>query len=254
MTDRSEWQKANRELMAESRRALGDPPTAEEMLAYTRGELSENEEERVRDLLAAYPEVARLYGESFPAAPHAGEADYVADEQLAARFSALQERLDPSRDAQRGRVLFFRYVPTSIAAALALVFFGLFVQAELRARHYAQQATLPRLLGAAQELQPDGRRGPDTATILRKDGEVYLLEPHLINQPRYPHYRIALLDAKGTALWTSHTALPDEEHVFQITVPHALLRSGETYQLRIFGVDGESEKPLGRYDVRAPAE
>src|ERR1043165_304475 len=70
MTNKSEWQEANRRVMAEQREKLGEPPTADEMLAYSRGELSESEEERIRDLLVAYPELSRMY-----AAPFAEEAE-----------------------------------------------------------------------------------------------------------------------------------------------------------------------------------
>lgn len=256
MTSKSEWQEANRELMAEQRGMLGDPPTAEEMLAFQRGELSEREEERVRDLIAAYPELARIYNEPFP-----DEGDEVGEEQRRASWEALQQRLGERSDAaaprddegQGGRVVLLRYVPMAVAAALAIVFFGLFVRAEQRARYYAAASTEPRVLGIAQELDPDGNRGPAAATVLRKDGEAYLLKPRLMHQMRYPHYRIELHDSRGEVIWTNRTAQPDLDGVFQIVVPHAFLRDGETYRLRISGLDGEP-RLIGVYDVSAPAE
>jgi hypothetical protein len=257
MTSKSDWQDANRELIAEQREKLGDPPTAEELLAYSRGELSENEEERIRDLLVAYPELARMYAAPFPE-----EGDAVSEEQVRGSWNALQDRLGirkdpavrPEAEAQRGRVLFFRYVPASVAAALALLFFGLFVQAESRARYHAEQSRAPRVLGDPQELDPDGNRGTHAQTMLRKDGEAYLLKPRLINQVRYAHYRIELLDAKGAQLWFNNSAQPDEYDAFQIVVPHEFLRAGEHYELRIFGVDGNAKKALGRYDLAVPVE
>ncbi|HYO75589.1 MAG TPA: hypothetical protein VE010_03935, partial [Thermoanaerobaculia bacterium] len=65
MTTKAEWQAINRELTAEQRRTL-EPPTAEELHAYFHGELEESEMERVRDLLVAYPDLARMYTEPFP--------------------------------------------------------------------------------------------------------------------------------------------------------------------------------------------
>ena len=235
MTNKSEWQEASRRLMAEARERLGDPPTAEELEAYHRGEMTESEEERIRELLVAYPELARMYNAPFPEAPQPGDADSVAER-------------DRRADSQRGRML-FRHFPATIAAAVALVFFGLFVQAENRARNNE----LPRVLGAPQELEPDGSRGPAAPTILRKDGEAYLLKPRLINQVRYPHYAIELLGRKG-AIWTNHTAQPDADDAFQIVIPHDFLAIGETYQLRIFGVDGETRTAVGTYDVAVRAE
>jgi hypothetical protein len=246
MTNKSDWQEANRRAMAEQREKLGDPPTAEEMLAFSRGELSESEEERIRDLLAAYPELARMHGAPFAEEGQPG----VSGEEIAAGLSEVQRRLGkavPLRAPVR------RYLPTTIAAALALLFFGLFVQAESRARNHARGCQIPRVLGLQQELYSDPTRGPATPTPLSKDGEAYLLRPHLINEVRYPHYSIELHDAKGV-IWTSHAAEPARDDAFQIVIPHDFLRTGGRYQLRIFGVDGETQRQLGSYDVEVPFE
>ncbi len=58
MTNKSDWQTASRQLMAEQREQLGPPPTGEEIRAYKAGELTLAEADRIRDLLVAYPEVA----------------------------------------------------------------------------------------------------------------------------------------------------------------------------------------------------
>jgi hypothetical protein len=250
MTSKSDWQNANRELIAEQRRQLGDPPAAEELLAYSRGELSESEEDQVRDRLIAYPELARMYAAPFP-----DEGDAVSENQQRDDWNDLQRRLGhPALKAQRGRVLLFRYAPVSLAAALALLFFGLFVQAERNARYHAAQSAIPRILAEPQELDPDGDRNANTPTMLRKDGEAYLLKPRLINQLRYPHYGIELRDANDARLWQNNSAQPDEYDSFQIVVPHAFLRPGEKYKLKILGMDGNVKKELGSYDVAVPAE
>ncbi|HET8774335.1 MAG TPA: hypothetical protein VFP80_11105 [Thermoanaerobaculia bacterium] len=259
MTDKSEWQEANRELLAEERRKLGAPPTAEEMLAFTRGELSESEEERIRDLLVAYPELARMYSEPFPDEPRPGDPDFVPEEQVAQGWSGLEGSLRKTAEAaargeaQRGRVS-LQYVPTAIAAMLALVCFGLFVRAEGRARYYQAQSHAPKVLAAPQELDPDGNRGAGAPTMLRRDGEAYLLKPRLINQVRHPHYQVELHDTRGALLWKNRTAQPDADDTFQIVVPHPFLREGEDYRLLIFGVDGESPVLIGTYDLTVPVE
>ncbi|HYI13078.1 MAG TPA: hypothetical protein VEK57_28790 [Thermoanaerobaculia bacterium] len=246
MTNNSEWQEANRRLMAEQREKLGEPPTAEEMLAYSRGELDETEEERIRDLLVAYPELARMYAAPFPEEAEAG----VSDDRVAAGFEELRQRLGGSVVPLRAPVR--RYLPTTIAAALALLFFGLFVQAESRARNQ-ERGRLPYILGAPQVLNSDPNRGVGKPTPLSKDGEAYLLQPYLINQPRYPHYSIELNDAGGV-VWTSHAAEAAADDSFQIVIPHDFLRAGGIYQLRIFGIDGEMRQRLGSYDMEVPEE
>jgi hypothetical protein len=246
MTNKSEWQDANRRLAAEQREKLGDPPTAEEMLAYSRGEMSAEEEDRIRDLLVAYPELARMYSAPFPEETEAG----VSNEVIRDSWTEMQRRLRVTVMPARARVR--NYIPTTIAAALALVFFGLYVQAESRARDHAR-GDLPRVLGAPQELDPDGNRGSDDPTMLRKDGDAYLLKPHLLNQVHYAHYSIELLGTNG-AVWTSPSAQPDGKATFQIVIPHDFLRPGVRYQLRIFGIDGDARRPVGSYDVMVPSE
>jgi len=248
MTNKSEWQEVSRRLTAEQRQKLGDPPTAEELRAYGRGELSESEEERIRDLLVAYPELARMYSAPFPEEGEPG----VSNEQIAAGFHDVRRRLGMT--AMSPRVRMRHYVPTPIAATIALVFFGLgfFVHAEVRARDRARN-DLPRILGAPQELDPDGNRGPATPTLLSKEGDAYLLKPHLLNQVRYPHYTLELSDDKQV-IWTSHAAEADQDDTFQIVIPHTFLRAGRTYQLRIFGVDGDTQRHAGSYDVAVPSE
>jgi hypothetical protein len=271
MTNKSEWQEANRRLTGEERRKLGDPPTAEEMLAYSRGELSEHEQERIRELLVAYPELARMYAACFPA-----EGDAVPEEEVMAGWTELQRRLGvdgvagssgvpgsqpgtrraESPSLQRGaeRFVFRHYVPTTIAAAFALVFFALFVQAESRARSHERALLQPRIVGAAQELEPGGRRGAAAPTMLRNDGEEYLLKPRLFGRVRHPHYSLELQDESGTVLWTNHSAQPGEDDAFQITIPHGFLRPGTAYRLLVFGLNGDTRAEVATYDIAVPAE
>src|ERR1044071_1290687 len=245
MADKAEWQKAGRRLAAEQREKLGDPPTADELLAYSRGELSESEEERIQDLLVAYPELARMYGASLPEEGEPG----ISKEEIAAGLQDVNRRLGTT-PAPRRRV--WHYLPTTIAAALALIFFGLYVQADNRARDHERDREIPRLLGAPQDLYPGGNRGA-AATLPHNEGDAYLLQPHLASAIHYPHYSIELRE-KNELLWSRPSAEPDQEDTFQIVIPHDFLRAGHTYQLTIYGNDGETQKPVGSYEVAVAGE
>jgi hypothetical protein len=55
-----EWDEALDAWVEQERERLGGPPTPEEVVAYTRGELSDADAERVRALLVYYPELTSL--------------------------------------------------------------------------------------------------------------------------------------------------------------------------------------------------
>ncbi|HYO76809.1 MAG TPA: hypothetical protein VE010_10130, partial [Thermoanaerobaculia bacterium] len=120
--------------------------------------------ERIRDLLVAYPDLARMYAEPFPAdEPASDDADYVSDAELDRRWGALQSRLgndagdaDAGRTVapppEQGRVLPFRHFPSLAAAALALIFAGLYWQAESRLRQVRAERAEPWVLAEPQQV------------------------------------------------------------------------------------------------------
>src|ERR1044071_6531231 len=178
MANKSDWQKAGRRLGAEQREKLGDPPTADELLAYSRGELSESEEERIQDLLVAYPELARMYGASLPEEGEPG----ISKEEIGAGLQDVKRRLGTT-PAPRRRV--WHYLPTTIAAALALIFFGLYVQAANRARDHDRARETPPPPGAPQALSPGGTRAA-SAPLPHTDGDASPPQPHLASAIHYP--------------------------------------------------------------------
>lgn len=254
MTTKSEWEQANRELLAQLRAKLGDPPTAEEMLAYSRGELSEEQAARVRELLVAYPDLARAYTEPFPDAPQPGDADYLSDEEVAASWEALKQRRAAANAPSRARILSFRSMPTAIAAVLALVFAGLFAQAEMRARRYQEELSRPLVVGDEVKLSPSTptRGGEEPPKTVETDGGAYRFAPRLSGvREFYGHYRIEIVDrADQRVMWSDTTAKRRRDDSFDLIVPRRFLPPGD-YEIRISGIH-HKDHLLGVFDFRIP--
>src|SRR5947209_7676384 len=117
MTTKSEFSAANRDLMSENRASLGEPPTAEEVLAYTRGELPADDEARIRERLIAYPDLVRTLTMPFPEGAEPGDPDYLSDHEFARHWKALQKRRQRSnRGLQFWRS--FGVIAATVAVAL----------------------------------------------------------------------------------------------------------------------------------------
>ena len=248
MITKSEWQAVNRQLMAEDRQRLGEPPTAEEILAYTRGELSPEDETRVRERLVCHPDLVRALAVPFPAEPaKPGDPDYLSEDEFAKHWEVLQKRMRPHR------VVRFPHAWTAIAAACAIVFGALFWQAEWRARRLAKELNEPRVAWEEYVLPAEGQRGGGNATaVLPAEGDTVLLRAPVYNQPHYAGYRLEIVDPSATpprVLWSSTGVRRSDDDTFDILVPRAFLRPGR-YQVVLYGVDRAREERLMSYTLR----
>jgi len=222
MIRKPELQSVVEEMNEEDRRRLGEPPAFEEMLAYTRGELSPEDEQRVRELLVCYPDLARTLTE-----PFSGE------------------------EAEGGRILRFRHVWTAIAAAVAIVFAGLYWQADSEARRLSHELSVPHVASSEQLLLPDGRRGRETATTLSTEGDSYLLVATLINEARYSRYRLEIADGNARSIWSQAGLVPRDNDTFAIIVPRSFLPPGG-YQVVLYGSGNKGEEQVATFSVRVP--
>jgi hypothetical protein len=243
MITKTDWQSVNRELLAEQRRRLGDPPTAEEIEAYTQGKLSPAEEERVRDLLACYPELARTLVAPFPDdEPQPGDPDYATDAQLAQRWEALQQRMGQESAVPRERVVQFPRIVTTLAAALALVFAGLWVRAQSELRR--PQVLTPVHLQSSEE----GVRGPGVQTTTVRRGDLLLITPRVVNA-NFTEFEVRIEQNGKLPLWKSGPLPPSDDIGFSVVVPAALLRPDE-YEVIVYGINPLPELELERSSLR----
>ncbi len=238
MIRKSDWQAVQDEMIAEDRRTLGEPPTAEEMLAYSSGELAPEEEVRVRALLVAYPELALALTAPFPAEDGEG----VTQEEVSRRWKSFQTQIRP--EEKRGKVLQFWRASAALAAALALVFGGLL---------WRESRDEPRVLGDARELFAGGQRGGSSPPVtLDAAGTATVLIVPLYGAGSFERYRLELIGANDRVLWRSGLLARPADDAFRIDVPGAWLDAGE-YRVVLYGVDGTREQQLDTYSLRVPA-
>lgn len=239
MITKSELQAIHGRITSERRDRLGPPPTDEELFAFMRGELPPADEARVRELLIAYPELARAMAEPFPGEDE-GELSEI---ELASHWSALQKRIHGDAVLRRTRA--WQWTSAALAAALVVAFVGLV--------RFRQESLAPRVASDAQLLLPDGQRGAgDPFPPLTAQGDSFVLMASLINPPAFASYRLEIVEAGASRiLWTSPELQRPANDTFQIVVPRAFLRPGK-YRIVIYGVNGARQERLASYSLRAP--
>lgn len=227
MIKKSDWDAIEDELLADDRRTLGEPPTNEELLAYSRGELTPEEEARVRALLVAYPELARAVAVPFPA----DGGDALSPDEVSRRWKSFEARVPP-----RGKVLQFWRASAALAAGLALVFGGLLWR-ETTDRE-------PQVLGESYQLVPGGQRGAGNAVVVGTGKEPMVLIVPLAEA----HYRLEIVGADARVLWRSGIVTPGDDGAFRIELPRGFLDPGR-YSVVLYRVDGTGEHRVDMYPL-----
>lgn len=237
MTSKSDWRSVDEELMADERRKI-EPPSNEQLIAYSRGELSPEEEDNIRERLAAYPELARALAEPFPTeGAEPGDPDYVSDVQFAADFARIKQRV--RRPAP------WRYWPTAFAVAAAIALF-----LGIGWWRTVPRILEPRFVGDAEVVLPDGARGPDNATTVHMRGESVVLRLPLMGSRRYADYVVEIVrPSTNERLWRSGVAHPSADDDFALLI-HRRFADRGLYRIVVYGIAGESEQKFATYSVR----
>jgi hypothetical protein len=234
MITKSELSAANQSLMAEDRLSNGEPPTAEEVLAFTRGDLTPDAEARIRQRLIAYPELVRTLAVPFPEGAEPDHPDYLSDHEFARHWKELQKRRQRPDDG-----LQFWRAFGAIAAALAVVFGTLLWRAQTELKK-------PQAVWEQQELYSDGRRGAEgEPPKLTADGESYLLVPMLGADVTADKLRAEIVDVANPSrtVWSGASVRrTTSTGSFVILVPRDSLKPG-TYRLLVYSITGERQEP-----------
>jgi len=223
------------ELNEENLKQAGDLPSAEQFEAYLRDELMERKEkEQVRAMLVAHPELARAA--LWP------DDDEISEAVVDQRWAAMRKKVGI---AAPGRVLPFRRALPAIAAALAVVFASLFLQARW-------SLTRPTVAWNETLLSPDGHRGgADSPVALTPAGDSYFMVVPLIGQAPFDEYRLEIV-RDGHALWRSSPLRRSSDDSFAILVPRSFLEPG-SYQIILYGEDSSHDEKLATYSVSVPS-
>lgn len=269
MIKRSDWEAAYRELITEGRRGLGEPPTEEQLLAYSRNELDGKEAERVQEYLSFHPEIARALVSPFPSPEEIrpGDPDYLSGEILEEDWKAIQARLAAAPEKRRGFDLgtFFRklfMVPlwrlrlvTATACGLAAVLGWIAFQTRIDLQKLQQEMGEPRANLERRLLLPDGERdaaGEETSILLRSHADHYLLDLNVAYRDPYPEYRLRIVAVDGPRekeVWSA-AGLRRDGDSFEIWMPRSFLKSGDRQRLEIYGVRAGKVELLAAYTVQ----
>ncbi len=263
MGGREDLKKAVEAIVAAKRDELGGPPTPGEILAYRDGRLEGSARNGVEARIAADPEASRVLADlaDFPNVKPAPGTTEPSDEEIAATWQALRQKLDQVRpatappaplrlDVHRGwsspRVESWR-----VAAAAVVVLAAGWTAGYLM----GGRATAPKPEAAVNvaiaELAPleDATRSAAATVELPARAEELVLVLGVADEGSFPDYGVEILDAAGRPLSARQGLRPTELGTFHLAFGRGALPAG-VYQIRLLGRNGEQDTLLATYGLR----
>ncbi|HYO78359.1 MAG TPA: hypothetical protein VE010_18010 [Thermoanaerobaculia bacterium] len=223
MITKNDWDAALDAWIIAERERLGGPPTPEEVVAYTRGELMPAEAARVRALLVYYPELTELLTHKTPAP---------------AQFKAKRT--------------FRQFMPLAAGLLIALLTI-LLLQSRWELARAPRYGGAPYIHQSRHVLEAVRSRGlPNNARVyeLPAAEERYLLAL-VIDERAYRAFRVDIVEASRaneTIVWTANMDATADGTI-ELSVPRQLIADG-TYRIDVRGVDAERAYLLESFHVR----
>jgi len=249
MISKQDWDAVYRRQLADGRKRLGPPPTFDEVEALSRGQLPDDEAERIRELLSYYPDLLRVLTEPFPDA----DDGVLTSDELKTDLARIRERV---RTASPEPIVFPRNEPRRAFALAA----GVIIVIALGGLFAWRLASHPRAV-VAQVLYPERGRGisargvpSETPARLSKDTD-YLLQPVFDSPRQYREYRLELLDLGTTPprrVWLRDNVAQTQDGTYPTRLSTRELDPG-LYRLVLYGIDGTSDY-LTDYTIRVTAK
>lgn len=236
----SDWEEAYRRLLADGRKRLGPPPTAEKVEALYAGELPEAEAEKVRELLAYYPEMA------FPP----DMKDESTAEERAAERARLRAAvgLPPEAPATGAEVVSIAERRRSRRQLVAAAVVILLALGGLAGWVFSHVPAEERILHA--DGQRSVSRGTPEQTPIQLFTETrYRLKFVFRPERPYRNYRLDFLDsATRRSIWSHESLERQADGAFPVKFSTKGLAPGR-YEFVLSGVDDQPQ-PLAMYTVR----
>ncbi|HXA18710.1 MAG TPA: hypothetical protein VN380_17075 [Thermoanaerobaculia bacterium] len=243
MISKSVWQNAYRDPLEKEQMRVGPPPTDEQIEALQRGDLPDDEAERVREVLSYYPDLVRAMTMPFP------DGDEVLTQEELADLAALREKVQtlPKQPAvfperrQPSRVL---AIAASIVVMVAIAGFVVWLATPGETRSKATRV-----------LIADGHRAAGAQTPIQLSTRAdYLLKPVFRPERSYSEYRLDLLQADATprVIWSRNHIRRQPDGSYPVELSTAHLAPG-LYELVLYGVDGDSADRMAVYTIRISA-
>ena len=241
MISKKDWEVAYQRMVEEGRSRLGSPPTFDEVEALTRGELSDEGAERVREILSFYPEMLAVLTEPLPI----GATGVLTKSELAADLAKIRAQTflsEPLPFPEKTRPTRWLAIAAGIAIALTLGMIAI----------RSWTTTEPRAL-MTQVLYPEEpRRGPTSSTAVRLSKSAdYMLQPVYSSERSYREYRLELLDLRVTPpapVWERRDVARQPDGTYPIRLSTEALEPG-LYRLVLYGVNVRAER-LAEYTLR----
>jgi hypothetical protein len=253
-TRETEIETAVSSLIVEGRQRLGPPPSIDELMAYHRGELSEQEADRMQERLAHYPDSVRLLDAlaSYPYEGEPGDPDCLSDEELERAWLSVQDHLH--HQAEVVRFPSKKGQPTEGGASRQLAAIAASVLLAVGAAGtwwvYSQRRVIEPSMDVSSQLAiPDGfrtARGGAPTIQLSGGADGYYLSLSVIDAPPYPDYRLEILDPaspNAVPLWSRAGIERRHDDTFELWLPRSFL-TVRKIEIRLYGLDDEGTPNL----------
>lgn len=235
--------------MAAETLAAGKHLTADELVAYRGGQLSQDEKERVQEHLAACPDCTSLLLDLAVFQEEAGPS--ASEFEVAAVWRGVRQRAAESKERVVPRPPRSPRWLQALAASLLVATAALSFRAVTLERRLAE-ASRPEINTPVEDLRAPVARGaaPAPVTVTLEPGmRLFTLVLVPASRQDYPDYEVTLLRAGGSEVWTGRGFRKNRFGSFSLTLSRGLAGSGE-YLVRLSGLEGDRRISLGEYDLR----